>query len=132
MRWELVQSPLGNDARRAVRSLLFSLISMIGVTDQPIYYSIDFSQSFIPHAYIELHMPADPSKPDKYAMDRNHLHIWPRHNFMLIGLPNKVCPEVDSMLAYDCAWAVLTWTGRLVHLDLVCALCFSRDDTKSR
>ncbi|WVQ85327.1 kynurenine 3-monooxygenase [Cryptococcus sp. DSM 104549] len=50
---------------------------------------LDFSQSFIPHAYIELHMPADPSKPEGYAMDKNHLHIWPRHLFMLIGLPNK-------------------------------------------
>ncbi|WVQ62370.1 kynurenine 3-monooxygenase [Kwoniella botswanensis] len=50
---------------------------------------IDFSQSFIPHAYIELHMPADPSKPGGYAIDKNHLHIWPRHSFMLIGLPNK-------------------------------------------
>ncbi|OCF33318.1 kynurenine 3-monooxygenase [Kwoniella heveanensis BCC8398] len=50
---------------------------------------IDFSQSFIPHAYIELHMPADPTKPGGYAIDKNHLHIWPRHSFMLIGLPNK-------------------------------------------
>ena len=52
--------------------------------------SIDFSQSFIPHAYIELHMPADPTKPGGFAIDPNHLHIWPRHDFMLIGLPNKV------------------------------------------
>jgi kynurenine 3-monooxygenase len=51
---------------------------------------IDFSQSFIQHAYIELHMPPDPTKPGGYAMDANHLHIWPRHSFMLIGLPNKV------------------------------------------
>jgi len=35
-------------------------------------------------------MPADSSKPGGYAMDKNHLHIWPRHHFMLIGLPNKV------------------------------------------
>ncbi|WVR05750.1 kynurenine 3-monooxygenase [Kwoniella sp. DSM 27419] len=50
---------------------------------------MDFSQSFIPHAYIELHMPADPTKPGGYAIDKNHLHIWPRHSFMLIGLPNQ-------------------------------------------
>ncbi|OWZ49291.1 kynurenine 3-monooxygenase [Cryptococcus neoformans A2-102-5] len=50
---------------------------------------IDFSQSFIPHAYIELHMPSNPDFPGGYAMDKNHLHIWPRHAFMLIGLPNK-------------------------------------------
>jgi len=50
---------------------------------------MDFSQSFISHAYIELHMPADPSKPGGFAIDKNHLHIWPRHAFMLIALPNK-------------------------------------------
>ncbi|BEJ16773.1 hypothetical protein CspHIS471_0601740 [Cutaneotrichosporon sp. HIS471] len=50
---------------------------------------IDFSQSFIPHAYIELHMAADPSKPGGFSMPPNHLHIWPRHKFMLIALPNK-------------------------------------------
>jgi kynurenine 3-monooxygenase len=50
---------------------------------------IDFSQSFIPHAYIELHMEADASKPGGFAMPPNHLHIWPRHKFMLIALPNK-------------------------------------------
>jgi hypothetical protein len=49
---------------------------------------IDFSQSFIQHAYIELHMPSDPAKPGGFKMDPNHLHIWPRHSFMLIGLPN--------------------------------------------
>lgn len=52
--------------------------------------SVDFSQSFIDHAYIELHMPSDPSKPGGFAMPPNHLHIWPRHKFMLIALPNTV------------------------------------------
>jgi kynurenine 3-monooxygenase len=49
---------------------------------------MDFSQSFIPHAYIELHMP--PASDGSFAIDVNHLHIWPRHSFMLIGLPNQV------------------------------------------
>jgi kynurenine 3-monooxygenase len=57
---------------------------------------IDFSQSFIPHAYIELHMPADATKSGGFAMDKNHLHIWPRHAFMLIGLPNKVRNKGDA------------------------------------
>lgn len=58
---------------------------------------MDFSQSFIQHAYIELHMPPDPSKPGGYAIDKNHLHIWPRHAFMLIALPNKVsCAETST------------------------------------
>lgn len=25
---------------------------------------------------------------DEYAMETNYLHIWPRNEFMLIGLPN--------------------------------------------
>ncbi|TXT10730.1 hypothetical protein VHUM_02235 [Vanrija humicola] len=47
---------------------------------------VDFSQSFIPHGYIELHMPP---KDGGFAMPPNHLHIWPRESFMLIALPNK-------------------------------------------
>lgn len=65
---------------------------------------IDFSQSFIPHAYIELHMAADPSKPGGFAMPPNHLHIWPRHKFMLIALPNKVSHETAKRLS-------LRWHG---------------------
>jgi kynurenine 3-monooxygenase len=39
-------------------------------------------------------MEADASKPGGFAMPPNHLHIWPRHKFMLIALPNKVsCPS---------------------------------------
>lgn len=34
-------------------------------------------------------MPPDPTKPGGFAIDPNHLHIWPRHAFMLIALPNK-------------------------------------------
>jgi hypothetical protein len=25
-----------------------------------------------------------------FLLDPNHLHIWPRHSFMLIALPNRV------------------------------------------
>lgn len=62
---------------------------------------VDFSQSFIQHAYIELHMPPDATKPGGYAMDANHLHIWPRHSFMLIGLPNKVSLHVSRERFYS-------------------------------
>lgn len=47
---------------------------------------VDFAQSFIAHAYVELHMPP---MGDEFAMPPNHLHIWPRRRFMLIALPNK-------------------------------------------
>lgn len=36
--------------------------------------------------YKEMTMP---SQSGKYAMDENSLHIWPRGNHMLMGLPNK-------------------------------------------
>lgn len=47
---------------------------------------VDFAQSFIAHAYVELHMPA---VDGEWAMPPHHLHIWPRRRFMLIALPNK-------------------------------------------
>lgn len=45
-------------------------------------------------------MPPDASKPGGYAMDANHLHIWPRHSFMLIGLPNKVRFPSSLLVVY--------------------------------
>ena len=47
---------------------------------------MNFSQEYIDHAYIELSMP--PNSSGEFAMDSNHLHIWPRHTFMMIALPN--------------------------------------------
>ncbi|GAB00078.1 uncharacterized protein L969DRAFT_97288 [Mixia osmundae IAM 14324] len=47
---------------------------------------MDFRQSYIPHGYLELSMPSSP-KGD-FLLDHQHLHIWPRHDFMLIALPN--------------------------------------------
>lgn len=47
---------------------------------------MDFSQKYIDHAYVELSMPPDAN--GNYQMDSDHLHIWPRHTFMMIALPN--------------------------------------------
>ena len=82
--WSKVRSEM----MRVVRSAHRHEDGTMSMTDFAV--RLDFSQSFIPHAYIELPMPADPSKPGGYAIDKNHLHIWPRHSFMLIALPNKV------------------------------------------
>lgn len=46
----------------------------------------DFQQFYIAHGYKELHIPAGPA--GSWLMEKNALHIWPRHNFMLIALPN--------------------------------------------
>jgi kynurenine 3-monooxygenase len=48
---------------------------------------VDYSQQYIDHGYLELNIP--PTATGEYAMDPNHLHIWPRHTFMLIALPNR-------------------------------------------
>ena len=53
---------------------------------------MDYEQVYIPHEYVELRMPPGPvvAGEPTFLMDPNHLHIWPRHSFMLIALPNKV------------------------------------------
>ncbi len=41
---------------------------------------------FLDHGYKELHIPP---KPDGgFHLEKNALHIWPRHQFMMIALPN--------------------------------------------
>ncbi|MEQ8905399.1 NAD(P)/FAD-dependent oxidoreductase [Ekhidna sp.] len=46
----------------------------------------NFSQHYIEHGYKELSIiPTD----DKFLLEPNYLHIWPRGNFMLIALPNN-------------------------------------------
>ncbi|HMO80307.1 MAG TPA: NAD(P)/FAD-dependent oxidoreductase [Pyrinomonadaceae bacterium] len=48
----------------------------------------DFSLSsaFLDHGYKELHIPQGSS--GEFLLERNALHIWPRHKFMMIALPN--------------------------------------------
>jgi len=46
----------------------------------------NYSQTYIPHSYMELCIPP---RDDDFAMPPNFLHIWPRGQFMMIGLPNQ-------------------------------------------
>ncbi len=46
----------------------------------------DLSQIWLEHGYKELHIPASPD--GGFLMEKNALHIWPRHKFMMIALPN--------------------------------------------
>jgi len=59
----------------------------------------NYSQEYIPHAYLELHI--DPViKEDgtkDFRIPPNHLHIWPRGQFMLIALPNQDCSFTLTM-----------------------------------
>ncbi|MBM3935720.1 MAG: FAD-dependent monooxygenase [Sphingomonadales bacterium] len=46
----------------------------------------DYSQSYLPHGYKELHIP--PTQGGEFAMNPDGLHIWPRGQYMMIALPN--------------------------------------------
>src|SRR5690606_15292312 len=48
----------------------------------------DFQSSsvFLEHGYKELHIP--PGSNGVFLLEKNALHIWPRHKFMMIALPN--------------------------------------------
>ena len=54
--------------------------------------SMDYQQQYIPDEYLELRIPAGVGGDGcpVFKMDPGYLHIWPRHSFMLIALPNKV------------------------------------------
>jgi kynurenine 3-monooxygenase len=44
------------------------------------------SEVFLEHGYKELHIPPGPN--GEFLLEKNALHIWPRHKFMMIALPN--------------------------------------------
>ena len=59
----------------------------------------DFSHTWLEHGYKELIIPPSESRQparseretfarDAVEMEKNALHIWPRHKFMMIALPN--------------------------------------------
>ncbi|CAN5532561.1 NAD(P)/FAD-dependent oxidoreductase [soil metagenome] len=46
----------------------------------------NYSQDFLEHGYKELHIP--PTEDSNFRLEKNALHIWARHSFMMIALPN--------------------------------------------
>jgi len=46
----------------------------------------NYSQSYLDYGYKELTIP--PNEDGSHCLEKNALHIWPRGQFMLIGLPN--------------------------------------------
>lgn len=58
---------------------------------------MNFEQEYIEHAYIELAIPAAPN--GDFALDKHHLHIWPRQEFMLIALPNPDASFTSTLFA---------------------------------
>jgi kynurenine 3-monooxygenase len=48
--------------------------------------NFESSSVFLEHGYKELHIP--PGANGEFLLEKNALHIWPRHQFMMIALPN--------------------------------------------
>jgi len=48
--------------------------------------NFEMSSIFLEHGYKELHIPA--GSGGEFLLEKNALHIWPRHQFMMIALPN--------------------------------------------
>lgn len=61
---------------------------------------MNYQQEYIRDEYKELKMQPGRDKDGNptFLIDPNHLHIWPRHSFMLIALPNQVslCQFINS------------------------------------
>ena len=49
-------------------------------------FLFSYSQNYLTHGYKELEIPAD--KLGNHQISKDHLHIWPRGDYMLIALPN--------------------------------------------
>jgi kynurenine 3-monooxygenase len=63
-------------------------------------FLFSYSQEYLNHGYKELEIPADTS--GNHQISKEHLHIWPRGDFMLIALPNMDGSfTVTLFLSYD-------------------------------
>ncbi|MEZ7894031.1 MAG: FAD-dependent monooxygenase, partial [Polaribacter sp.] len=63
-------------------------------------FLFSYSQDYLNHGYKELEIPAD--KKGEHQISKEHLHIWPRGDFMLIALPNMDGSfTVTLFLSYD-------------------------------
>lgn len=52
------------------------------------FIRMDFRQEYMDCCYVELYIPPSKLAKYKFQLHPNRLHIWPRHKFMLIALPN--------------------------------------------
>lgn len=84
------ETTIGTDgAGSVIRNVMFSTVERF-----------NFSQQFLEHGYKELHIPPrdlgfgnsdfgfEEKSGELFQMEKNALHIWARHSFMMIALPN--------------------------------------------
>lgn len=98
--WDLLVGGDGNwsvvrgEMMRAQPYVYLPLLSRLSPAEQHRFVRTTYTQKQIPHVWIELHLPPGPIDPATgeatFSISPEHLHIWPRHEFMLIALPNKV------------------------------------------
>lgn len=76
-----------------------------------------FTSVFLDHGYKELHIPPGPH--GSFLLEKNALHIWPRHQFMMIALPNfdgsftcTLFLDKEILLGLDSEAKVLTFFER--------------------
>ena len=50
-------------------------------------FLFSYSQNYLTHGYKELEIPA--TENGSHQISKDHLHIWPRGEYMLIALPNR-------------------------------------------
>eukprot|EP01084_Bolivina_argentea_P115244 204969_1 len=62
----------------------------------------NFNMQYVDHGYKEL--TVFPNKDGGFKMDEHYLHIWPKHEFMLISLPN---PDKTFTCTLFAPWNVL-------------------------
>lgn len=91
--------------------------------------SVNFSQEFIESHYMEFRIPPKDNEVNQhgnkktylinfsliqFAMEVNYLHIWPRHDFMLIALPNHDKSFTTTLFLPKTIFEQLTTTDELL------------------
>ena len=56
-----------------------------------LFLRMDYEQIYIDTLWKELEILPEEGTGD-FRIDGNHLHIWPRKDFMFIAIPSPVCP----------------------------------------
>ena len=60
---------------------------------------MNYQQEYIPHEYIELRFPAGTDvSGNGHRLNPNHLHILPRHSFIVLPNKDKKCSRARLSL----------------------------------
>eukprot|EP01084_Bolivina_argentea_P091526 164762_1 len=71
----------------------------------------NFNITYVEHGYKELTI--FPTNKNEFKAESNYLHIWPKHEFMLIGLPN---PDKTFTCTLFAPWNVLETLNNEINI----------------